>query len=235
MDTRWKKMVEENAQGRFEPAFEMIISDLETLKVLADPLRLSILECLVKPGTVKRVAEKVKKPPTKLYYHFNLLEKHDLIQLVDTRVVSGIIEKHYQASARYYRVERGLLAPGGSNETSAIDVSLGGLIAHARNDIAQGLAEGSIRMDADAGPHERLNFTSMTLLVSHEQLSDFHERLNALLTEFQDVISKNNEDDPRALAHKMLLIAYPGGLNPLTGQVDEGQVATPEPAAHEEA
>ena len=92
-------MVEENAVQTVKIADAMKITDLESLKVLADPLRLSILEYLMKPSTVKRIAEKLGKPPTKLYYHFNLLEQHGLIQLVDTRVVSGIIEKHYQATA----------------------------------------------------------------------------------------------------------------------------------------
>lgn len=67
-------MLEENTIMTFKPTPEMIITDLETLKVLADPLRLSIIEYLSRPGTVKKIAEKLDKPPTKLYYHFNLLE-----------------------------------------------------------------------------------------------------------------------------------------------------------------
>ncbi len=57
-------MVEENAAPTVKIQDTMLISDLETLKVLADPLRLSILEYLVKPSTVKRIAEKLDKPPT---------------------------------------------------------------------------------------------------------------------------------------------------------------------------
>ena len=38
--------------------------------------------------------------PTNIYYHLNMLERHDLLQVRDTRVVNGIIEKHYGAGQR---------------------------------------------------------------------------------------------------------------------------------------
>lgn len=74
---------------------EMMIEDAETLRVLADPLRLRIRELMVRPCTVKQVAAVLGIAPTKLYYHINLLEKHKLIVVVAARVVSGIIEKQY--------------------------------------------------------------------------------------------------------------------------------------------
>ena len=40
----FKPLFEESHAKHFTPAQELVISDLETLKVLADPLRLSILE-----------------------------------------------------------------------------------------------------------------------------------------------------------------------------------------------
>lgn len=61
--------------------------------------------------TVKQIAAKLNIPPTKLYYHFKQLEEHGLIRVVDTRLVSGIVEKLYQARAYSYRVDKGLLSP----------------------------------------------------------------------------------------------------------------------------
>ena len=69
----------------FQPAPVITISDLDTLKVVSDPFRVQILEVLVhEPQTVNQVAEKMGLAPSKLYYHFNMLEKHGLIQVVDT-------------------------------------------------------------------------------------------------------------------------------------------------------
>src|SRR5688572_24810596 len=115
MDSHMTMVSELQPQINFVPAESYLVTDLETLKVLADPLRLRIRELMGKPTTVKQVAAKLDLPATKLYYHINLLEKHGLIVLVDTRVVSGIIEKHYQVSAQNVRVAKHLLSGGDGN------------------------------------------------------------------------------------------------------------------------
>ena len=77
-----------------------MIENLETLKVVADPLRLRILDAFGdKPHTVKQIAKVLEIPPNKLYYHVNMLEEHGLIRVVNTRLVSGIVEKTYRATA----------------------------------------------------------------------------------------------------------------------------------------
>ena len=83
---------------------EFIIENVEALKMIADPLRLQIIRNLDEPRTVKELAERLDKPATKLYYHVNQLEKHQIIRVVDTRIVSGIIEKHYRVTAKSYHV-----------------------------------------------------------------------------------------------------------------------------------
>ena len=76
-------------------AQEFLVDDLEMLKVIAHNTRLDILQSLKKPKTVKEIARLLKLPATKLYYHVNLMEKHGLIQVVETNIVSGIVEKKY--------------------------------------------------------------------------------------------------------------------------------------------
>lgn len=79
-------------------------SAAETLKALADPLRLRLLSALM-PGsaqalpvmTVKELAAALGEPQTKLYRHVKQLEAAGLIQVVASRVVSGIVEQRYQA------------------------------------------------------------------------------------------------------------------------------------------
>jgi len=200
-------MVEENAAPTVKIQDTMLISDLETLKVLADPLRLSILEYLVKPSTVKRIAEKLDKPPTKLYYHFNLLEQHGLIQLVDTRIVSGIIEKHYQASARSYHVARGLLAPGGTEHEQGFELTLSGVMTDARNDLLESRRAGLITYDEDAAPHKKLLLAQLRLTLTSEQAVAFRQRLDALVDEFADLSTANEESGQGAL-YKGLFIFH---------------------------
>src|SRR5215472_3478772 len=86
-----------------------MISDLETLKVVTDPLRLNLVNLLRgEPRTAKELAKILHLSQTKLYYHIGLLEQHGLIRVVGTRLVSGILEKQYQATAYKLSVDRRL-------------------------------------------------------------------------------------------------------------------------------
>jgi DNA-binding transcriptional ArsR family regulator len=201
-------MVEENAVQTVKIADSMKITDLESLKVLADPLRLSILEYLMKPSTVKRIAEKLGKPPTKLYYHFNLLEQHGLIQLVDTRIVSGIIEKHYQATARSYHVDKGLLAPGTAEGDSGVEVTISGILADTKNDFLESRSKGALDVSKDAPAHRRLIMGQLRLALTKDQVAEMYARLDALLKD-AETWSEGNLNNNQALAFKMLIFAHP--------------------------
>ncbi len=87
-------------------ATSLTISDLEQLKVLADPLRLRILEELCKEErTTKQVAQRLGEKPTKLYHHVEALERVGLIRLARTRPNRGTIEKYYLAVAQQFRTD----------------------------------------------------------------------------------------------------------------------------------
>lgn len=82
------------------PAETLQIDDLETLKVVADPRRKQLIDLLRQDAaTVKELAATLHVSPKSLYYHVNLLQKHGLIRVVDTRLVSGITEKRYRTTA----------------------------------------------------------------------------------------------------------------------------------------
>jgi DNA-binding transcriptional ArsR family regulator len=79
------------------------ITTVETLKALADPIRLSLLSALMRSSgelpvrSVKELAAELGEPQTKLYRHVKHLEAAGLIRAVSSRVVSGIVEQRYQA------------------------------------------------------------------------------------------------------------------------------------------
>jgi len=121
-----------------------IISDVETLRVVADRTRLRMLESLsTAPRTVKQIASELDVSPTKLYYHVRLLEEHGLIRVVDSRVVSGIVEKSYQTSAYRFSVDHALL-PGVHDDSSALDVMLSVILDEAAGEIRRGVERGLI-------------------------------------------------------------------------------------------
>lgn len=177
----------------FVPVDVMTITDLDTLKVLADPLRLRIRELMTEPCTVKQVAAELDIPPTKLYYHINLLEKHGLIVVVDTRIVSGIIEKQYQVSARSVRVARALLSPSGETGDESMNLTMNTLIEDMRTDLRDSMHSDILDMSEDAPSHRGVTVSSWRLALTDEQAADFHARLNELFREFRDLSEQQRD------------------------------------------
>jgi transposase-like protein len=181
--------------GHFEPAPEFTIPSLETLKVFSDPLRQQIIEALLDgPKTVKQVAAELDLAPTKLYYHINLLEEHQLIRVTETRIVSGIIEKQYQAIARRFTIQRSLLMPGEVGG-SAIDTALDAILDPIRAEIHRGLNSGLIDTSEDASQQRKLKIWRALSRLSEEQALDFYDRLEALVREYESHMHAPENDD----------------------------------------
>jgi DNA-binding transcriptional ArsR family regulator len=150
------------------PDPELLITDLEQLKVASDALRLQIIDVMAAdPGrgwTAKELAESLATSQTKLYHHLSLLEEHGFIRVAGTRLVSGIREKRYQVSALSFRVDRSLLS-GAGGEARIAEV-LDAIFEKARTEIVASIRAGLIDM-AEEAPDRR----GMTLSFSHARLS----------------------------------------------------------------
>ncbi|GAB1420673.1 hypothetical protein MASR2M15_07830 [Anaerolineales bacterium] len=169
---------------KFIPQDEFVIDNLETLKVLADPLRMRAIELMSEPCTVRQVADVMDLVPTKLYYHIGLLEKHGLIQVVDTRLVSGIIEKHYQTVARTITIDKDLLSPSESGGEQRLELTLMSVFEDTKNDFFQSLEAGAFELDAETPQHETLSLGSWQLYLTDDQAKAFYKQLNALFEEY---------------------------------------------------
>jgi len=112
------------AEGRPQPAQEAMrtLEDLDQIRVLADPLRLRIVEqfCLGE-FTTKQVAQKLGEKPTKLYHHVDALERVGLIRLSRTRQNRGTLEKYYIAVARAFRAESSVFNAPGAQQDQAVE------------------------------------------------------------------------------------------------------------------
>src|SRR5689334_7647443 len=132
-------------EEKYEPADQMVITDLEALKAVSDPLRLQIMETMLQGArTVKQLAKELKTTPTKLYYHMNMLEQHGLVKVTGTRIVSGIIEKQYQLAAYSIDIDRSLLSSSGPKMGEAAEQLFGTVLDSVRRDIANSVEAGLI-------------------------------------------------------------------------------------------
>ena len=192
----------------FQPAAERVISDVETLKAISDPVRLRILETMVTAAdeawTVKRLAKALGTNTTKLYHHINILEERDLIRVAGTRVVSGIIETSYRISAMSIRLDRSLLSGTGADVRSSVHGVLAVVFDSVRDEIERGLASGMVKGEDD--PLRELLVRGLTML-HPDRAAELRRRLRELLEEF-------DTDDPTkveegAVPFGYLLAIYP--------------------------
>jgi DNA-binding transcriptional ArsR family regulator len=169
-----------------EPIPERLISDVETLRALSDPLRLRILEVMTatpdETYTVKRLASILGTSQTRLYHHVNQLAERDLIVVAGQRVVSGIIETSYRVGQRNVRLDRRLLAADASTMHDTLTTIFDG----ARDDIERGLRAGTISTAEDADPASKLLLARGLARLSRERAAELRARLAALFDEFSD-------------------------------------------------
>jgi DNA-binding transcriptional ArsR family regulator len=182
----------------------LTISDLDTLKVVADPLRLEIFELLrVEPRTVKDVAAALDIPPTRLYYHFRTLEEHGLICVSGTRVVSGIIEKHYSAAAQRLSVDRSLLSAGDDAE-DGLGVMLSVILDEARSEIRRSARAGLIDLAEESQGESNLILGRRWMRISPERAKEFFKRLMDLQQEYESAPEHDG-----AIGYEFLVGMYP--------------------------
>lgn len=170
-----------------KPAPFRIIDDLESIKVFADPLRNQVMEILASgPRTISQVSEKLGLQASKLYYHFNLLEKHEFIRVVDTQVKGNLIEKLYWLTAYECKLDHELFnfsTPTGQETTLATMVST---IETTREDLTRSLQARAYQLERGAVEHPRevMIFRELAALTD-EQANQFLIRLRALAKEFE--------------------------------------------------
>ena len=181
----------------FKPAPVMIVQDLETLKILADPLRNQILEILAPEKlTINQMAEKLGLTPSKLYYHINLLEKHGLIQEVDTIVKANIIEKVYWISAYECKMDQNLFNFSTPEGQESVMTAMVTPINSTREDMLRSLEARATALDQGAEEHPRQVVIYREVRKMSDETADrFAERFKEVLEDFENYAEDEKNDD----------------------------------------
>lgn len=176
-----EQFADELAETLPTPQAEFVIQDIETLRAISDPLRIRLLELMAQPQTVKEIAAQLGVGKTKLYYHLNLLEKHGIIRVARTRVVSGIIEKSYQVTAYSYRPAKELLLRGDEGKEHGVAI-VESILDATRTDLTHSLNTSQAAL-GEAVQAKQLLLGRVVMSLTPEQAVSFYERFEALLTE----------------------------------------------------
>lgn len=183
-----------------------IIRDLDTLRVISDPLRFQILEILAHQAyPVKQIAKKLGLASSKLYYHVNMLEEYKLIEVVETRLVSGIIEKHYQAVSPSFDIDHTLLSFTSTEGRENINTMLTLTIDATRNDMQRSLEARAFLLEQGEEPHPRRAIVMRQLSrMDDDHAEELASRLAALMHEFETTDDPQNEQ-----AYALTIAFYP--------------------------
>lgn len=100
--------------------YEKILSTLDEIKTFSDPFRLKVLLSFGdgnEPLTVKQIADKLEEVPAKVHYHVKELERIGVLEIIETREKSGILEKYYLPTAQNIKIDKNVKTSEGCPET----------------------------------------------------------------------------------------------------------------------
>ena len=197
-----------------QPGEELVIDNLETMRVLSDPLRLQLGIQLLKPQTVKNLAKLLDVAPTKLYYHIGLLEKHGLVRVVSTRVVSGIVEKSYQVTAYRFVPKPGLISGDAAMDDTVHLFE--NMLESAKLEVRRAYNADLIGTpeESKSNPERMVAFTKGYFGLRPEDAKVYVDRLKAIYEEMAQASPHPNEI-PEGVEMYSLTFAFHRTVNPM--------------------
>jgi DNA-binding transcriptional ArsR family regulator len=186
------------------------VTEVETLKALADPVRLAILTTLMtgrRAGlpvmSVKELAARLGEPQTKLYRHVKQLETAGLIHVAASRLVSGILEQRYQASQRDLMFGPGLLRDQEPDESQPV---VAALMDQYRDGFFAAHRAGLLGSAHDpSGSPDRKGIMAITeTRVPAGQAASVAIRLQQIMDEINAMADPDPEDPDAVLIHVMI-------------------------------
>ncbi len=181
------------------PETVFVIRDLETLRVMADPVRMQIFETLAHATlSPKQLALKLGLATSKLYYHLNTMEQHGLILVAETAMVANLQEKRYRTTALYLDVDPTLLSFATTEGQETVMTVLGSTLNTTREDVFRSLRVRAAELAAGAPSNpQHLVISRQSARMNEERAAAFRARLVALMQEFADIAgSPEDAADP---------------------------------------
>jgi DNA-binding transcriptional ArsR family regulator len=173
-----------------------VIDDLETLKLIAEPTRASIIELLAEPRSVTQLAAALDVPRTRLYHHIELLQSKGLVEQVDERRVGALTERIYSLTAKVIRPSDRLLGSGEVGER--VDAITTLLFDTTKSDFRRAVVSGEARLEqGDDMP--QVGMGRSIAFLAPEQAAEFIAELEALVERYDAADNRAEAARPFAL------------------------------------
>ena len=186
----------------FEPADVFLIEDGETFDVLADPMRIEILEICNGPRSVGEIAEAMDVPRTRLYHHVNMMEEKGILAIAETRQKGAMTEKLYQAAAKSFKPGERFLEEATPRERAEAMIS--SLLGATKADFLKSVEQGLFGFWDQAGKR-KLAFGRSLLHLTEAQLDELIADIDALMAKY----APSDDPDPDAMPVAFVTILHP--------------------------
>ena len=194
-----------------DPQDIFMISDLDKLKVISDPVRFKMFRIINDINlsgencTAKMISGAMNIPQTKVYYHLGLLEKENFIRVSDTRSVNGILEKQYQVTAYKLNISPDLFSSSDDENVKPHKMILD-IFNETLTEIQNNLA---LISQPDRKGTGSLSLSRERIHLYPEEFEEFSEQFQALLEEYKER-DKNRRSGTKL--YGLLLALYPLNL-----------------------
>ena len=169
-----------------------LVDDLRVLEEINNPTRLRILYQLVEPATVREVADRLGVPVTRLYYHFNALERAGMIEVVETRKSGARLQRVYRALATHIKPGPSVLE-NADDPARVAEAVAGAVLDGARVDAVAGVTEYvQAKGRGEETPPGTLGRTIVRL--SRESAARFAERIDELIDEIAEAEDRDGDE-----------------------------------------
>lgn len=104
----------------------LVLRDLECIKAIVHPRRIDILKTFGDlPLSVKQLSQLLDEPHAKVNYHIKTLYRVGILELVEEKIKSGIVEKYYYPSAKNIIISKKILdfSVEGESEEERLNIS----------------------------------------------------------------------------------------------------------------
>lgn len=179
------------------------IKQIDQLRAVSHPMRVAILEQVAHEAlTVTAIAQAIKSPVNRAYYHVVELERAKVISAVRRRKRANLVEKLYQAVAPNIRVDEKLFHRGGAAGLDLFHETIRSVLDASADDL-RGMADGGT-----IGPEtlERTIRAFVRLRLRPRDLDELQRRLRELIDDFK---GRDRADATSRAALTVVFCPYP--------------------------
>ena len=181
----------------------LVLRDLDCIKAIAHPRSVDILKTFDKdPLSAKQLSEILDEPHAKINYHIKTLYNVGILELVEEKIKSGIVEKYYYPTANNIVISRKIIDYNLDQEKDEDYISISNF-------------EDTIESFYDAAEAGTLNGDSIlecdNILLTEEEVSELKSTLKVKVDE---IISKrDNSERENEKKHDIVMFAIPSQEN----------------------